>query len=127
MRIQCAVCFTALLLALAGCAPKSGIEGPAVDSFTGRVTHDGKPVSFPPGSNASLTIFHEKGRRFGIPLAPDGTFTIGRMPIGQYTVMFESPPKGAKGPGTKYTVPGGLKIEEGKTDYTIELGKDWKL
>ena len=31
-----------------------------------------------------------------------------------------------KGPPSKYNVPGGFAIEDGKTEYTIDLGKNWK-
>jgi hypothetical protein len=50
------------------------------------------------------------------------------MPIGKYSMMLERTPKTAgKGPTkSRYSVPGGLTIEEGKKDYVIELGKDFK-
>jgi hypothetical protein len=31
-----------------------------------------------------------------------------------------------RGPPRRYNIPGGLTIEDGKKEYTIELGKDWK-
>jgi hypothetical protein len=113
-------------LAVAGCGPSKPFDGPTVDAFKGRVVHNGQPVSFPAGDEVSLTLFHEKGQRFGIPLTADGSFTIGWMPIGKYSVMFNRGPKDSKGPPTKYNAPDGLTIEAGKTEYTIELGKGWK-
>jgi hypothetical protein len=100
---------------------------PTVDTFTGKVVRDGEPVSFPEGEAVQLMLYHESGQSFGIPLKSDGTFTIGAMAVGKYSAVLERPPKGGqRGPGTKYPVPGGLTIEAGKTNYTIELGKDWK-
>ncbi len=101
-------------------------DGPTVKAFTGKVTHQGKPVSFAE-NEISLKLFHEKGQSFGIPIQTDGSFKIGWMPIGKYSVMVErAPQSGQKGAGQKYSVPGGLAIEDGKTEYTIELGDGWK-
>jgi hypothetical protein len=98
-----------------------------VDAFTGHVTQNGKPVSLPADSGAQLKVIqHGSGWSCGIPLQPDGSFRIGQMPVAKYSVMFEAPAKGGKGAPMKYGVPGVLNIEAGKTDYTIELGKDWK-
>jgi hypothetical protein len=125
-RLVLTIC---LGLAVFGCAnKKGGYEGPTVDAFHGKVTHNGKPVTFPE-NEAQLNLYHEKGQQFGIPLKPDGTFEIGWMPIGKYSVMLErktqDPAK--KGPQkSMYNVPDGLTIEEGKTEYVIELGKDFK-
>jgi hypothetical protein len=116
--------------ALIGCGSnkKGGYEGPTNDAFHGRVTHNGDPVKFAE-NEAQLSLFHEKGQQFGIPLKTDGTFDIGWMPIGKYAIMLERTSQAAvkKGPGkTMYNVPDGLTIEEGKTDYVIELGKGFK-
>jgi len=117
-------------LAAFGCGKEPGVfEGPKVDAFHGKLVHDGKPVKFAEGEEASLSVFHETGRRFGIPLAEDGTFEIGWMPIGKYTMQLERTPSKhtKKGAGkTRYGVPEGLNIEAGKTDYVIELGKNYK-
>jgi hypothetical protein len=126
MRVVWGVVLAAGLgLVVVGCKSRH-FDGPTVDAFTGKVTHNGKPVSFPEGEEVSLKVFHEKGQSFGIPLKSDGSFQIGWMPIGKYSVMLNRAPKGGKGPPGRYNVPGGLTIEQGKTEYTIELGKDWK-
>ena len=126
-RLVLTIC---LGLAVFGCTNKrGGYEGPTVDAFHGKVTHNGKPVKFAE-NEAQLTLYHEKGQQFGIPLKADGTFEIGWMPIGKYAIMLEriaQTPVKKKGPQkTMYNVPDGLTIEEGKRDYVIELGKNFK-
>ena len=117
-------------LAVFGCANKrGGYEGPTVDTFHGKVTHNGNPVQFAENEEVQLSLYHEKGQQFGIPLKADGTFEIGWMPTGKYAIMLEriAPTPAKKGPQkTRYNVPDGLTIEEGKRDYVIELGKDFK-
>jgi hypothetical protein len=126
MRLVVIAVLAAAGTALVGCSSRP-YDGPTVDAFTGRVVHDGKPVSFADTDEASLQVFlHEKGISFGIPLKSDGTFKIGWMPIGKYSVMYSRAPKGTRAGPMKYNVPAGLTIEAGKTEYTIELGKDWK-
>jgi hypothetical protein len=103
--------------------------GPTVDAFHGKVTHNGNPVKFAENEEVQLSLYHEKGQQFGIPLQADGTFEIGWMPTGKYAIMLErltqTPAK--KGPQkTRYNVPDSLTIEDGKKDYVIELGKDFK-
>ena len=116
-------------LAVFGCTNKrGGYEGPTVDAFHGKVTHNGKPVKFAE-NEAQLTLYHEKGQQFGIPLKADGTFEIGWMPIGKYAIMLERTTQNPAKKGmqkTRYNVPNTLTIEAGKTDYVIELGKDFK-
>ena len=116
-------------LAVFGCSNRrGGYVGPTVDAFHGKVTRNGNPVKFAE-NEAQLTLYHEKGQQFGIPLKADGTFEIGWMPIGKYAIMLERTPQNPvkKGPTkTRYNVPDGLTIEEGKKDYVIELGKDFK-
>jgi len=115
-------------LAVFGCTNnKGGYEGPTVDAFHGKVTHNGNPVKFAE-KEAQLKLFHEKGQQFGVPLKTDGTFEIGWMPIGKYAVMLERMAQTAgKGPPkTMYSVPDNLTIEEGKKDYVIELGNGFK-
>jgi len=112
-------------LMVAGCKSRP-FDGPTVEAFNGRVVRNGEPVSFPEGETVELKVFHEKGQSFGIPLQSDGSFKIGWMPIGKYTVMLNRSPKNGRGAPTRYGVPGGLEIQEGKLDYTIELGKGWE-
>jgi hypothetical protein len=117
-------------LAVCGCNKnKGGYEGPKVDAFHGKVTHNGNPVKFGENEEVQLNVFHESGRQFGIPLTADGTFKIGWMPIGKYSMMLERTGQNPamKGPAkTRYSVPDSLTIEAGKTDYVIELGKNFK-
>ena len=102
-----------------------------VETFTGQVVHNGEPVSFAEGEKAVLQLLYRpKAQRFGIPLAPDGTFTIGWMPVGKYTASLErsktSPANGRRSSGGPYMIPGDFVIKEGKTEYTVELGKNWQ-
>jgi hypothetical protein len=129
-----------LLLAAVTAATSVGCgetgAGPAdydatVDRFVGRIVSDGKPVEFGPDDKTTLQLIYRlTGESFGIPIKPDGTFTIGWMPVGAYTARLDRQPlpKPGKrgGQPTRYTVPEGLKIEQGKTEYTVELGKGWK-
>jgi hypothetical protein len=118
-----------LLLGVSGCGPKKHYEGPTVDAFVGRLTHDGKAVTFPENEEVILELgFHGTGRRYGIPIAADGSFKIGWMPIGKYSpTLLRTDKEGKKMPRTtQYRLPGEFTIEEGKTEYTIELGKGWK-
>jgi hypothetical protein len=121
----CLILLAGLALVGVGCGPKRSFDGPTVDAFTGRLTHNGKQVSFPEDKQVILKVIHEKGTSFGIPIKSDGTFQIGWMPIGKYGAVMERPGPGGKGK-SMYNVPGGLSIQEGQTEYTIELGKDWK-
>ena len=126
-RLSSAILFTGFILAAAGCGPKKSFEGPTVDAFVGRLQHDGKPVSFASGETVELRLMHETAQSFGIPIQADGSFKIGWMPIGKYSATLIQEGKKEKGPGTKrYNVPGGLTIENGKTEYVVELGKGWK-
>jgi hypothetical protein len=126
MRSACAIALLAGLgLVLTGCSRKP-FDGPTVDAFNGRVTHNGNPVSFPNPEEVSLKLVHEKGKSFGIPLKPDGSFDIGWMPIGKYSVIVTRRPKDGKGAPRVYNTPDGLTIKDGQTEYTIELGSGWK-
>jgi len=124
-RLVLTVC---LGLAAFGCSNnKGGYEGPTVNAFHGKVTHNGNPVTFAENEEPQLSLFHEKGQQFGVPLKADGTFQIGWMPTGKYSMMLERQSPGKKGATkTRYSVPGGLTIEDGKKDYVVELGKGWK-
>ena len=115
-------------LGLAGCGKD---KEKSIKTFTGQLTQDGKPVTFPEGQDTTLWVVHEGGRLSGeIPIKPDGSFSIGKMPLGKYGLVLErsgATPGGKGGPSRrKYPVPGGLTLEEGKTEYTVELGKDFK-
>jgi hypothetical protein len=126
MRLMLAVfALVALTFTTMGCNSDKAKYGPTVDAFNGKLTHDGKPVSFPAGEDVSLKVFHEKGTSFGIPIKEDGTFKIGWMPIGKYSGMLNRSTAQQKGAPRKHHVPG-FAIEEGKTEYVIELGKDYK-
>jgi hypothetical protein len=120
-----------LTVTACGCSRKA-FDGPTVDAFTGRLTRDGQPVSFAPEENPQLQLFHEKGQSFTIPLHPDGSFKIGWMPIGKYSATLLRDQKPAAGVPkappipNRYNVPDGLTIQDGKTEYTIDLGKNWK-
>ena len=121
-------------LSVAGCEQRTGADDyeATVDAFNGQLVHQGKPVSFEPDDEVKLQlVWQQKGENFGVPIKPDGTFTIGWMPLGEYSAVLHrrsAPAEGKRGSGapTNYTVPGGLTIEEGKTDYQVELGEKWK-
>ena len=129
MRTRCGlVVIIGVALGLAGCGDKEK----SIKTFTGQLTQDGKPVTFPEGQETTLWVVHEGGRLSGeVPIKPDGSFSIGKMPVGKYQLVLErsgATPGGKGGPSrSKYSVPGGLTLEEGKTEYTVELGKDFKL
>jgi hypothetical protein len=114
-------------LTICGCGPTKSFKGPTVDAFTGRLVHDGQPVAFPEGEQILLEMYHETGEKNLIPIHADGSFKIGWMPIGKHGAALLRSNKEERGPRTtRYSVPGGVTIEAGKTDYTIELGKGWK-
>jgi hypothetical protein len=121
-----AVLLVTVGLAAVGCGKRKEFEGPTVEAFVGRLVQDGKPVSFAAGGDVELSLFHETGQSFGIPIQPDGTFTIGWMPIGKYAATLIRSSKSGKAGPQRHGVPGGLTIEDGKTEYTIELGKAFK-
>lgn len=128
MRIRGLAVLAVGLATAAGCGERTAtFDGPKVDQFNGQVVHEGKPVSFAADEKVELKLFHEKGESFGIPLKPDGNFQIGWMPIGKYsaTLIREKTQNGKKVPNM-YSVPGGMTIAEGRTEYEIELGKGWK-
>jgi hypothetical protein len=126
-HVYSAAAVGAVLALTAGCGPKKTFDGPTVDAFTGRVVADGKPVTFPPGEEVQLRVIHQgSAKSWGIPLQTDGTFKIGWMPIGKYTAMLERPPAGGRGGPKIYVVPDTFEIVDGKTDYTIDLGKGFK-
>lgn len=128
--------YRGVLLALglglaAGCGhPVAKYEGPTVKEFSGKLVKNGTPVSFA-SDTVVLKVFHEKGESFGIPVQHDGSFKIGWMPTGKYSCFLTREPAAAGRKGgtvpNQYTLPpGALEIVDGKTDYTIELGKGYK-
>jgi hypothetical protein len=117
----------AIVIAAAGCGGHKEFDGPTVDKFTGRLTHDGQPVAFPPEERVLLELFHEKAQSFKIPIKSDGTFEIGWMPLGKYSATLIRERPAAKGAPARFSIPAGLTIEAGRTEYAIELGKGFKL
>ena len=120
-------------LGCGGRGPKPYYEGPKVAPFSGQVVQDGEPVTFPEDEEVRVHCIVVEGegigKSFGVPIKPDGTFSIGWMPHGKMALRLERSPKDAArrtGVARRYDIPGGLTIEEGKTTgYTIEVGKDW--
>ncbi len=121
----------ALVLLSAGCRKREKFEGPTVDIFHGQLVSDGKPVSFSDDEVVKLNLIHkDSAERFGIPIKADGSFEIGWMPIGDYMCSLERKKGGPEKQAFELKsvskpVPGGLRIEEGKTEYEIELGKNF--
>jgi len=132
MRVLSGLGLAASLTVLIGCGPPvAKFDGPTVKEFTGRLVHDGKPVSFPADEKVSLKAFHEKAESFGIPIGQDGSFKIGWMPVGKYSCqLVRAKAAGASDKGgqpRQYALPGdALVIVDGKTEYNIELGKGYK-
>ena len=137
MRSHTGFLFAAILAStLVGCEDDGVTQddyASTVDTFTGRLVQDGNPVDFSGDKRVVLQlIWREKAEQFGIPIKPDGTFQIGFMPLGTYSAILDRQPastaseRGRSSTIPPYTIPDGLTIEQGKTDYTIELGKNWK-
>ena len=120
-----------LILFIASCTKVAKFDGPTVDTFQGQLVSDGKPVSFSADDlEVRLFLIHQgSGERFRIPIKPDGTFDIGWMPIGQFNCILERrkmgglETRGIAFPANSKPVPGGLKIEEGKMVYDVEVGE----
>ena len=136
MRVRLGfVLIAGLVWTVLGCGSgrKPYYDGPKISAFSGQVVQDGKPVTFPEDEEVRVhcTVIEGEGigKSFGVPIKPDGTFSIGWMPLGKMTLSLERAPRDAArrtGVAQRYDIPGGLTIEEGKTTgYTIEVGKDW--
>jgi hypothetical protein len=115
-----------LFAAALGCERRSTYDGPTIDKFGGKVVADGKSVQFPENETVQLKLFHEKGQSFNVPIGQDGTFSIGWMPTGKYSATLLRAKPTQKGAPSQYGVPGGMTIADGQTEYTVELGKNWK-
>jgi hypothetical protein len=124
-----------LALGLVGCEDRQGLPpGPTVKKFDGKVVADGKPIPFGADDTISLRLVHSSAQSFGIPIKADGTFSIGEMPVGKYSATLEiqkvaENPKGGKGPSgqpIKINVSGGFEIKEGQSEYTVDMGKNFK-
>lgn len=128
MRAACGfVLAVGLIVAALGCGERvATYDGPKVNQFTGQLVHNGQRVSFPASETVQLKVIHDKGTSYNIPIAADGSFTIGWMPIGKYVAQLLRNATNGKGGAAPYGVPDGLTIVDGKTDYTIELGKGYK-
>jgi hypothetical protein len=117
-----------LFTPLLGCEPPKvkEFDGPTVDKFVGKLVHEGKPVQFPEDEVVTLQLMLLQNHRvFGIPIKSDGSFDIGWMPIGKYAAILERRKDGGMRPD-KQTVTADFRIEKGKTEYTIDLGANWK-
>lgn len=124
------------LVLAAGCGygPKKYYEGPTVSAFAGQLVQNGEPVTFAEDEEVRVefTVIEGEniGKTFGVPIKPDGTFSIGWMPLGKMSGRMEWQPKDpAKQTGTPraYGIPGSLTTEAGKTTgYVVELGKGWR-
>jgi hypothetical protein len=124
-----ALLLSGVLLPLLGCDPPKlkEYDGPVVDKFVGKVLHEGKPVKFSDDELVSVQLMTVKTRRvWGIPIKSDGTFDLGWMPIGKFVAVLERREKTNPRNNNKYLVDQNFAIEEGKTEYVFELGKDWK-
>jgi hypothetical protein len=128
MRLLSKISLAMMVLpVVVGCHSGKTFDGPTVDAFTGKILADGKPVSFPPGEEVILRAFHqETAKSWGVPIKSDGTFKIGWMPIGKYTLILERPPKSHRSGPSRFEVPNPFSIVAGQTEYTVDLGKDYK-
>jgi hypothetical protein len=124
--LACALLLAVLVLPATGCGKDKEFDGPTVDKFVGKVVKDGKNFTFPTSDQLIIEAKHESRQTFGIPINPDGTFEIGWMPLGNYVLFAEYHKSGQKGRANKTTIPGGLQVMQSKTDYVIDLGKNWK-
>ena len=100
MRKTALIAGAMIVLTVACNSQRANFNGPTVDAFNGKVVADGKPVSFPPGEEVILRVYHHgSGKSWGIPLQPDGTFKIGWMPIGEYNSVLNRAQKTQRGAG----------------------------
>jgi hypothetical protein len=119
---------SAMFIVTFGCGNKE-FSGPKVDKFTGKVTAGGKQITIPADYEVTINLQMDgvPGKSFGIPVKPDGTWQITWMPTGAYIVTVEKTNlKATKGAPDKRVVPEKFNVEAGKTEYSIDLGKNWK-
>jgi hypothetical protein len=103
MRLQTrlVVAFPLFLAAAVGCSSGNS-NFPA--KVSGKITYQGQPVT------AGMVTFHSKNNEvYSSSLAPDGTYTMANLPVGEMTVCVETESfnpnkktpeyKGGKGPG----------------------------
>jgi hypothetical protein len=132
MRLLSHTAALALMSAMIlGCNSGKHFDGPTVNEFSGRLVASGKPVSFPPGEKVQVGATHQAtAKEWWIPIETDGTFKIGWMPIGKYTLMLKrgstAPARQGGGRPAMYPVPTTFEIVDGKTEYTIDLGESYK-
>ena len=94
---------------------------------------EGKAVSFSEDEVVKMLLIHkDSAERFTVRIETDGSFDIGWMPIGEYLCSVDRQKVVAgeswrQPPSNFRPVPGGLKIEERKTEYEIEVGKALEL
>ena len=123
---RCSLLALSALTVTVGCS--GDFDGPTVDAFRGQLVSEGQPVSFAADENVKLVLIHKgSSDRFNIPIKADGTFEIGWMPIGEYLGSLDLKQGEAAKPwefqSTFKAIPTGFRIEEGKTEYEIEIGK----
>lgn len=119
-------------VALVGCERTAPMPGPTVEKFVGKLLADGKATTFDANDQVILNLTHSSGQSFGVPIKPDGTFTVGEMPIGKYSATLKVTKGNAaqktRGAGAQnmFNVSGGFEIKDGQTEYTVDLGKSYK-
>lgn len=119
----------AIPFSFVGCGQTPVKYKETTEAFVGAVVQNGKPITLPEGARLDL-VHEETYSKFGVPLKQDGSFEIGWMPIGKYSaelVWLKGATTGnAGGSQERYNVPNGLTIEKDRTQYQLELGKQWK-
>jgi hypothetical protein len=74
---------------------------------------DGKPVNFPEDEEVGVRLSTlEGGKSFGVPIKPDGSFSMGWMPLGKMFGRLEREPSD---PAKRYGAPRGYDIPGGLT------------
>jgi hypothetical protein len=127
MRLIKVITTVLVTLLFVGCGPTPADYGETTEAFVGHIVQNGKPVTLPEGARLDVTQ-NSTYHKFGIPLNSDGTFKIGWMPIGKYSVELIWIREAATGQSSqqRYSVPNELVIEKETKPYEVELGKKWK-